>query len=164
MRLGTIVMAVLFAAAPAWAQPGAEVPDEIAWRILFQLMRPRSQSAWDGRAQALWLERRGVPARFLYPLWKASERYWKSIEPYEEDLRSIHSRFAGRNDSPDAVAAARPAREKIREQLRLALGDLETEFGEEGTPHLRRLFEEIRKDTRRAGARPAGGGGGAHAH
>lgn len=163
MRLAATLMAASMAAVPGWAQPRPEVPDEIAYRILFQLMRPRKEGAWDEKAQALWLEKRGVPPRYFFFLQSASARYWTAIAPYEADLKEIHSRFTGRNDSPEAVAAARPVREKISEQIRLVLRDLETDLGAEGTPHLRRLIADIQKETRRAGA-PAGQGGGGHAH
>lgn len=163
MRLAAALIAASLAAAPGWAQLRTEVPDEIAYRILFQLMRPRKEGAWDEKTQALWLEQRGIPLRYFIPLRSASIRYWTAIAPFEADLREIHSRFAGRNDSPEAAAATRPAREKISEQLRLVVRDLETELGAEGTPHLRRLIADIQKETRRAGA-PAGQGGGGHAH
>ncbi len=162
MRLVAAMMAVALAAVPGWAQPRPEVPDEIAYRILFQLMRTRPEGAWDDKTQLLWLEKRGVPLRFFLPLRLAADRYWRAVAPFERDLRDIHSRFAGRNDSPEAVAAARPANEKISEQMKLTVRDLEAALEADGTPHLRRLLEEIRKGTRRAGV--PGGQGGGHAH
>lgn len=164
MKLGMALLAACLAGSAVWGQTVPEVPDEIAYRILFQLLRSRRGGAWDDRAQSLWLEQRGVPVKFFLPLQSTSDRYWKGIEPFEEDLKGIHSRFAGRNDSPEAAAAARPVREKISEQFRLAVRDLEAAVGAEGAPHLRRLIEEIKKETRRAGAPAGPAGGGGHVH
>jgi hypothetical protein len=161
MNYGALVAAafISLSAVPACAQPDLTPQDEIAWRILFQLMRTRPEGTWNVKAQALWLQNHGVPGQFFFPIQKTADKYWSAVIPFEEDLRNIHVRYAGRNNSTEAAEAARPAREKISEQLRLAVRDLETALGVEGSLHLRRLISEVKQRMR-----PAGTPGGDHIH
>jgi len=110
MKCAALLAAVVlwWSTAPAWAQTEPTPPDEIACRILFQLMRSGRDGAWNAKAQALWLEKHKVPLQFFFTLQKAADAYWGAVAPLEEDLKNIHLRFAGRNNSPEAAAAARP--------------------------------------------------------
>lgn len=164
MRFAMAVMAATLVVPAVQAQPADQMPEETAYRILFQLMRSRAEGPWNSNTQLLWLKSQGIPEQYFGQLWMAAERYWRAIEPYERDLRSIHERFAGRNDSPEARAAEKPAKEKIAGQYRMAKQDLEGELGSEGMAHLERLIARIRKEGRRAGKAPANGAAAGHAH
>jgi hypothetical protein len=164
MRIVVAVLAFMIAVPGGRAQPVEQMPEETAYRILFQLMRSWREGAWDAKAQSLWLKNQGVPEQYFHSFWKASERYWRAVQPYEEDLRNIHLRFAGRNDSAEARAAEKPTREKITEQYLLAKQELERELGGGGMAHLERVIARIRAEGRRAGARPVNGPAAGHAH
>jgi hypothetical protein len=162
MRLAAMILAAVLSAVGAQAQPAEQMPEETAYRILFQLLRTRVEGSWGVSAQLLWLKSLGVPEQYFTPLRLASDRYWQAVRPYEEDLRNIHLRFAGRNDSMEAKAAEKPAREKIAEQYHLIRQDLLRDLDAEGLSHLERLIVHIRKEGHRAGNVRGGAPGAGH--
>ncbi len=164
MRLAATILAFMIPALWAQAPPAEQMPEETAYRILFQLLRARKDGPWNTNAQLLWLKKQGVPEHYFMPLRRASDRYWQAVRPYEEDLREVHMRFAGRNDSPEAKAADQPAREKIAEQYRMIRHDLSRELDSEGWNHLERLILHIRKKGRRAGNVRGGAPEAGHIH
>ncbi|MEJ5368792.1 MAG: hypothetical protein WHT08_10765 [Bryobacteraceae bacterium] len=164
MRLATTILALMISALWAQAPPVEKMPEEPAYRILFQLLRTRVEGAWGVSAQLLWLKSLGVPEQYFTPLRLASDRYWQAVRPYEEDLREVHLRFAGRNDSPEARVAEKPAREKIAEQYRLIRQDLLRDLDAEGVSHLERLILHIRNEGRRAGNIRGGAPEAGHVH
>jgi hypothetical protein len=133
-------------AAGAFAQPKQEVPDEIAYRILFKILRHAPPPHWDHQMKVNWLARYGFEGTEVLPLQGAATRYWEAIKPFEDDLKQIHSRFSGRNDSPEAVAQSKPARDNIAIELQSALRDLSTEIGEPGMQKLNRLIQLLKKE------------------
>jgi hypothetical protein len=149
----TIRPVVIFAfiSAAVGAQTPA-VPDEVAYTILFQILRTAPPPHWEFQTKCNWLAPYGLSPEEVNELQNSANRFMQRIGPLDEKLKRHHEVFRQRLTSPEAQAGEAAIRQERAQALWTTVGELLGRLPIATRAKLNQKLEEIKSNTRRSEA------------
>jgi hypothetical protein len=149
-------IAASIVAAQQDARARSEVPEEIAYRLLFLVIRPSPPPHWNHLTIIQYLANVGFSRKDADVLIRAAERYFLLADPIQAEIKAINDRFKGANQSPEAGAQLRPFYQRLQEVMRIIRVELNGALTPAGQDRLAAHIQTIRSTarTRVAGQTP----------
>lgn len=118
---------VCFLLAPSQSAQTPPVPDELAYTVIFHVIRSAPPPHWDHETCQQWLMDRGVERKYAQRLIRVADRYFQVHQQVEAELAAFNGRT--RNSlAPEAQSERNRIEQKRAGAMREAIQSLRLEM------------------------------------
>lgn len=133
----------------AFAQQAA-VPDDVAWSILFQILRTAPAPHWDFETKCNWLAPAGLSAADVNVLQNGANRYFQRVAPVETRLKQHHQAFKGQLEDRSAIEGEANLQRERNRLLYLTVDEVRSELPAAARERVSAKIEDIKRNTKHA--------------
>jgi hypothetical protein len=134
----------------AVAQSSSQLPDEIAYSIVFQILRTAPPPHWEVQTKCNWLAPNGLTETDVNELVNAANRYFLRAAPLNEKPKQHHEAFKGRLQSAEARQIEASIQREMTTLLFSVVAELRGQLSPKALAGLDSRIAEIKRNTKQA--------------